>query len=81
MSNIIPLRLISRTSSVADWTCERARYWGYEYGGRGLAKSHTSLALSTGISIHDSLAAIATFADSGGIIPIDDIANLAYKQM
>lgn len=81
MQKVIPLRLISRTSSTADWNCPRAFYNGYLYGGVGLAKESTSLALATGISIHDSLATIATFHDSGIKVPIDDIANLAFKQM
>ena len=79
MSKII--RLVDRTRTVQDWKCPRARYWGYEYEGRGLAKSSTSLALFTGIVLHDALAAIATFTKEGAEVPIDDIASLAFAQL
>ena len=79
MSNVI--RLIDRSRTTKDWKCPRSRYYGYEYLGRGITKDTTSLELFTGIVIHDSLAAIASFHDRGFEVPIDDIANLAFKQM
>jgi hypothetical protein len=85
MSNII--RLIDRTRTVADWKCPRSRWWGYEYLGKGIVKSGTSLALFTGIVVHDAMAAIATFTkeaegdDPLGAVPIDDIANAAFTQV
>lgn len=83
MSNII--RLIDRSRTVTDWKCPRARYWGYEYLGRGIRPETTSLALSTGIIIHDAMAAIATYERdkpfSNIDVPIDTIANLAFQQM
>lgn len=79
MSKII--RLVDRSRCATDWTCPRKRYWNYEHLGRGITKSTTSLALFTGIVTHDSLAAIATYTQRGEIVPIDTIANLAYKQI
>lgn len=79
MSKII--RLIDRTRTVADWKCPRARYWGYEYGGRGVVKNSTGLALMEGIAIHDSLAAIAQLTLQKQEIPIDDIADAAREQV
>lgn len=78
---IYPVRLLSRTSSVLDWRCQRARYWGNEYLGRGISKSTTSLALFTGIVLHDSLAAIATYHQQGVKVPIDTIATIAFNQI
>lgn len=76
-----PIRLIDRSRTVTDWKCPRARYWGYEYLGRGIRPETTSLALSTGIIIHDAMAAIATFHRDNGKVDIDTIANLAFQQM
>lgn len=75
------IRLIDRTRTVQDWKCPRARYYGYEYQGVGLVKSGTSLALFTGIVIHDAMAAIATFQSNHERVPIDEIAELARKQL
>lgn len=70
------IRLVDRTRTVTDWKCPRARYWGYEYLGRGVTKSSTSLELFIGTTVHDALAAIAT-----GGIDIDEIARAAFKQV
>jgi hypothetical protein len=75
------IRLVDRTRTVTDWKCPRARYWGYEYKGRGISKSVTSLELFMGITVHDALAAIATFQMQGVPIDIDIIAVAAQKQM
>src|SRR3954469_23999678 len=78
---IIPLRFMDRTRTVQDWKCKRSRYWGYEHEGRGLSKTSTSIELFMGITIHDSLAAIAHFQKAGETVPIDAIASTAFKQM
>lgn len=80
--DVKPLRFVDRSRIVKDWTCPRARFLGYEWGGRGLATSNTSLELWLGISIHDALAAIAradaaTVAGAG----IDQIASAAQRQV
>lgn len=74
-------RLIDRSRITKDWTCPRARYWNYEFGGTGIAKESTSLALFTGISVHDSLATIAEFTRRGEEVPIDMIAGDAFIQI
>lgn len=79
MSNII--RLFDRSRTVTDWKCPRSRFLGYETGGRGLAPETGSLALATGIVIHDALAAIATFQRDDGKVDIDMLANLANTEM
>lgn len=79
MSQII--RLIDRTRTVQDWKCPRSRYWGYEYQGRGLTKSGTSLELFIGIVTHDAMAAIATLTKEGKEVPIDEIARAAFCQV
>lgn len=79
MSKII--RLIDRTRTVQDWKCPRSRFWGYEYQGRGLTKSGTTLELFTGIIVHDAMAAIATFQKNHDRVPIDEIANAAFTQL
>lgn len=75
------IRLIDRTRTVEDWKCPRSRYLGYELGGRGITKSSQGIELTTGIIVHDCLAAIATFTQAGQTVPIDDIAITAYKDM
>lgn len=64
-----------------DWKCPRSRYYGYEYQGRGIVKNGTSLALFTGITVHDAMAAIATFTQEGKDVPIDEIARAAFCQV
>jgi PD-(D/E)XK nuclease superfamily protein len=79
MSKII--RLIDRTRTVADWKCPRARYWGYEWGGRGIVKAGDSLPLFMGITLHDALAAIATLTLNSKDVDIDLLASTANAQM
>ena len=66
---------------VKYWYCPRARYWNYEYQGKGIEKVSTSLPLFSGLTLHDSLATIATFHKEGVEVPIDDIAKLAFDSM
>lgn len=73
--------LIDRSRITKYWHCPRARYWGYQFKGKGIAKQATSLPLFTGISIHDCLATIAQFQKDGVTIPIDDIAQSAFTAM
>lgn len=58
-----------------DWKCPRSRYWAFEYLGRGLVKTGTTLELFIGIVVHDAMAAIATFYKEGVEVPIDQIAE------
>jgi hypothetical protein len=81
LSQPIPLRLIDRTRTVTDWKCPRARFWGYEYLGRGLSKSGQALELFIGITIHDALAFIAKSTQLGDQIDIDHLANAVHKQV
>lgn len=64
----------SRSAVAQDWSCQRKRYWGYEYQGRGLSSATTPLALYFGILLHDGLAAIVQG------VPIDDICKAAVEQ-
>jgi hypothetical protein len=75
------IRLIDRTRTVTDWKCPRARYWGYEYQGRGIVKNSTSLELSIGIAVHDALAAIASLTLANAPVNIDEIATATYTQI
>lgn len=78
---IIPMRFIDRSRTVQDWKCERSRYWGYEYRGKGISPATTSIELFMGIALHDALSAIAQFHKDGVEVPIDDIATAAHKQL
>lgn len=69
-----------RSRVVTDWRCPRARYWGYEYNGKGITKAITSLELHTGIVVHDCLAAIATQHPNVDIDHIASTANMAMKK-
>lgn len=53
MSN--DLRLISRSSHEALFTCPRKYYWGFEYAGTGLDASRPSTKLLLGIAVHQGL--------------------------
>lgn len=75
------LRFIDRSRITQDWKCPRARYYGYELLGKGITKSTTSLPLFEGITVHDSLAAVATFTQKELEVPIDEIAEVAASQM
>lgn len=75
------IRLIDRSRTVQDWKCPRARYWGYEYEGRGIVKAGNSLELFLGITTHDALAAIAISTQTGSPIEIDTLAQAVYSQV
>lgn len=82
MSKIISLTPVyDRSRVVQDWKCSRSRYWNYEYAGRGIVPQTTSLALHTGITIHDALAAVGYAYRDGKSISHDDLAVLAFRQM
>lgn len=49
--------------------------------GRGIVKNGNNLDLFIGITLHDALAAIATFTKAGKDVPIDEIAKAAYSQI
>lgn len=72
------IRLVDRSRITRDWTCQRARFFNYEYKGKGITRSTTSLPLALGIAVHDSLATIATMhRDLEGRVDIDAIADNA----
>lgn len=75
------IRLVDRTRTVADWRCPRARYYGYEWNGRGIVKNGMSLALEEGLIVHDALAAIAHLILNGLPVDIDEIAVTAQKDL
>ena len=76
-----PLPLYDRSRVVEDWNCPRARFWHYEFGGRGLTRSTTAIELYLGITVHDAVAAIATLTSFKEAISIDAIAGAAYSQI
>ena len=69
------LRLYDRSRVTTDWTCPRKRYLQYEFEGKGIVSSNTSLDLFMGTVLHDGLAGIARGLD------IDLIAETARKEM
>ena len=76
-----PLRLYDRSRVVTDWRCPRARYWQYEFNGRGIVSDSTSLELHMGTAVHDALAAIASEYQATGKVDIDAIATTASRGM
>ncbi len=70
--------LYERSRVVTDWKCPRARYWNYEFEGKGITKATTAIELFTGITVHDCLAAIALSHPS---VDIDNIASTAALAM
>lgn len=51
--------LTDRSRIVTDWACPRRRYYQYEYRGRGIVTTNTSLELFLGQAYHDALARLA----------------------
>lgn len=71
-----PIKLYwSRSACVKDWTCPRARWYGYEYAGRGLSPATIDLNLFIGICVHDAIAALVAGVD------IDVLCAAANQQM
>ena len=68
----------SRASAEADWKCQRARYYLYNYEG-GIVKDNLTLNLFIGNVIHDGVAGIATQSVLNGAADIDTIATDANK--
>lgn len=75
MSEPKPLVIYSKSRVMMDWKCPRSRYWGYEYGGKGLVGTGIQLELYLGQALHDGLAAIA----SG--VGIDETCKAANTQV
>ena len=68
----------SRPRAEADWSCNRLRYYQYDFE-QGIVKDNLTLPLFIGSCLHDALAAIATSYRDTGKVPIDDIASTAGK--
>ncbi|MGE3341542.1 MAG: hypothetical protein AB7J46_06635 [Candidatus Altimarinota bacterium] len=66
----------SRASAQADWQCNRARYYQYNYLG-GIQKNNLTLELFFGTVLHDALAGIAAQYSVDGAVDIDNIASSA----
>lgn len=64
-----------RSRVTTDWRCQRARYHGYEFEGKGVTSSGLALELYMGSAIHDGLSAIAHGVD------IDAVASAAQQQV
>lgn len=65
---------------MTDWKCPRARYWGYEAFGKGIASKGTNLDLFIGIVVHDALAAIGKL-HAEKEFSIDPIAEAAFVEI
>lgn len=52
------MRYTDRSRIVLDWTCRRARYWGYEYQSKGLAPQTPNKDLAFGIAMAEVTANI-----------------------
>ena len=68
-------RYYSKSRVETDLTCQRKRYWGYEYDRTGLTPSKTPLPLALGTIIHDALGGLAEGLDT------DDLAIAARDEM
>lgn len=54
------MRFTDHSRTVTDWTCPRARYWGYEHEGRGVQPIEPVIELSFGDAIAKAAEAIRT---------------------
>lgn len=81
MSETHDLILYDRSRVVTDWNCGRKRMLQYEYKGKGIVPTSTSLELFLGTTLHDGLAVIATMQRDGGSVDIDLVATTAREQM
>ena len=68
--------LYDRSRVSKDWTCPRARYYGYEYEGRGLTDNKINLYLAIGSIVHEGLAAFPS-----GEWTVDEIAEEASAEV
>ena len=64
----------SRAASDADWSCQRQRFYQYNFNG-GIVKNNLTLELFFGTCLHDALAAIAHQHSLDGAADIDKIAT------
>lgn len=76
MATIYDLVFHSRASSDADWSCQRQRYYQYNFNG-GIRKDNLTLELFFGTVLHDALAGIASQHSLMGEVDIDKIATEA----
>lgn len=53
------MAFIDRTRVTTDWKCPRARYWAFEYLGRGVSPARRALYFDIGDAVHKSLDALS----------------------
>jgi hypothetical protein len=51
------VRHTDRSRTERDWKCPQARFWGYEYGGRGIAPVRENFDYFFGTVVHDGIEA------------------------
>lgn len=69
----------SRPRAQADWKCNRARFYAYDFEG-GIVKDNLSVDLFIGSTLHDALAAIAS-QHLAGKVDITKIATISRESV
>src|SRR3990167_979437 len=77
MSNFI---FHSRPQAEADWTCQRYRFYAYDYD-EGIVKDNLTIELFVGSVVHDALAAIATQYKADKKVDIDSITKVSKEHV
>ena len=75
------MRYTDRSRVLEFQHCPRARYWAYEYDGRGVSRKAINIPLSTGACTHEGLASLATQArETGGPeVDVDQAVGVALQ--
>jgi hypothetical protein len=63
------MRFVDRSRITTDWGCPRARWWGYEFGGRGVARATRAAYFDIGNAIHSARAALLAGESVDDVVP------------
>lgn len=69
-----PLIFYDRSRVVTDWKCPRARFWGYEYGRKGISPRRRSIYLEVGDRLHKGMADLLLDGDVDVVAPRQALA-------
>lgn len=79
--DVRPLILYDRSRVLKDWFCPRARYWQYEFAGRGVVSDKLAHELLLGLALHDGLAEIALQWREAGEVDVSAIARACAQKV
>lgn len=74
--------LTDRSRTIAYQTCNRLRYWQYEWGGRGLSVQRSSIPFTVGSAVHRGLESILEWAMQLGsrVTPDENVIDVGVSK-